>query len=231
MHPHEMFEQLMSPDFAGDGRLPNDFLSFLGPRYPPERVVDLLRSSNWHTRAAGAFLATFLKPEVVTGFKFELAALLDEPNSRVRMDAIEALRDCVTPYDGPLLGRLLLLLDSDHPADHYSVTLFIRLVHDGVLKAAATNAAVLRPESAFTQIASDLRNKTYLSRAGIARSLQSEHRAVRRFAAAMAGRARLVINEHLLELVENADDLEVRKMAAISRKHPVPTWAGLSSEL
>ena len=47
----------------------------------------------------------------------------------------------------------------------------------------------------------------------------------------MAGRARLVINEHLLELVENADDLEVRKMAAISRKHPVPTWAVLSSEL
>lgn len=231
MTPDEMFERLISPDFQGDGRLANDFLSVVQRGYRLSSVGQLLRSENVHSRGVGAFIATFLRRDAVAAFEPVIAELLDDPVWRIRMDAIEALTCCATMGDGRVLGKILLMLDSDDDGDRHAVTVFVRVVDDDILRLAIVSAVSLKPDSPFSAIETSHRRREYRTRAGIARSLRSDCRVVRRFAAAMAGRPFLVINENLLELVENSGDHDVSVMVANVRKLPIPMGSVLSSKL
>jgi len=231
MTPDEMFERLNSPDFQGDGKLANDFLAQVQRGYPLSSVGQLLRSKNVHSRGVGAFITTFLRQDAATAFKPVIAELLDDPVWRIQMDAIEALTECVTTGDGRVLGKILLMLDSEDEGDRHAVTVFVRIVDDDILRLAVVNAVALRPDSPFSAIEASYGRREHRTRAGIARLLRSDHRVVRRFAAAMAGRPFLVINEHLLELAENSGDAEVSAMVANVRPLPIPRGAVLSSKL
>lgn len=231
MTPDDMFERLISPHFQGDGGLANDFLTAVQRGYPLSSVGQLLRSKNVYSRGVGAFIATFLRRDAVTAFKPVIADLLDDPVWRIRMDAIEALTQCVTMGDGRILGKILPMLDSEDEGDRHAVTVFVRIVDDDILRLAIVNAVAIRPDPPFSEIESSYRRREHRTRAGIYRSLRSDHRVVRRFAAAMAGRPYLVINEHLLELAENSGDAEMAEMVANVRTLPIPRGSVLSSKL
>lgn len=227
----EILEQMLSPNYDGDGRLPNDFISALSSGYPSYGLARLLRSENPHSRGAGAFIVANVSMwNVRNPLKPLLAELLDDPSVRLRMDVIEALTDCMTTRDGRLLGRVLIMLDSDEAGDRYAVTQFIRISSVPVLWAAVLNASALMPDSPFYTIETLFKSGRFTSRTGVARALKSKHRAIRRFAAAMVARPRLVINEPLLALAETSDDAEIRDMVSTSRKWPV-CRAVLSSDL
>jgi hypothetical protein len=228
MTPQEMIAKMLEPGFAGDGELANDLLSEFGKGFPLENLRLLLDSPNEHVTATAAFLMTFY------GFKLrrflpEITRLLDCKYPYTRGDTIEVLRECTTPQDGKVLGRVLMHLDDENPGVRWKVVQFICTVDPWQLNAGLRNAARMRPDSVFAILDRVYRRDRTTTAEDIRWLIGHSDPVARRFGAALAARPIYVVDERLLDIAALSDDAEIVRLAKDGREGGLPPCYSISS--
>ncbi|MFD1986545.1 hypothetical protein ACFSOZ_29325 [Mesorhizobium newzealandense] len=218
MTGQEMLERLLSPSYDHDDGLANDFLGELGKSVPLESLRLLLTSANARTRAAGAFLATF-QNQNISSMVGELAALLGDSNPCTRYDAVECILRCSTRNDGDYLAQALFALEDQHDGVRTGAVMFVRFAKDWQLKLARQHAALLRPQTPFSEIA-DISGQWRDDASGMIRAmLDHSEPVVRRYGIGLASRARLVVVDAFVEWAQASADPEISKLATDCIKH------------
>ncbi len=220
-----MLKALLSPDYdGGDGTLVNDFISELGTTIPLENLKLFFLSDNPATRAAGAFLSTFMGRRRNLNFMIDtLAPLLDDPRERVRADVIESITEFAEHKDAQLLGRVMLHLDDESRLVRYIMVSFIQHGPYWMLQRAIDNAAKLKPGSAFSDIR-DIYDRRPTAET-IRMMLNHSSATVRRFGVALAGKPRKIVFYRFLEEAEESPDEEIKLLAAtLLRSSPNYEW-------
>lgn len=219
MTPQNMLKTLLSPDYdGGDGKLANDFLSELGKTVPLESLRLLLTSGNGHTRAAGAFLATF-KGREINAMISDLAGLLDDPGTRTRFDAAESIWNCSKQGDGEFLGRALLHLDDEHAGPRWGAIRSIQCHGGWQLQLARKHAAQLRPKSSFSTILEIYPEYGCVTPDIVESMLNHADPVVRRFGLGLAGQARRVVVDRFVEWAMKSSDAEISGIAGDLFEH------------
>ncbi len=224
MTPKKMISLLLSDGYEGKCYSKELYGAFLNG-FPLENLRRLLLCDNYEAVTTGAYLVYELG-WLVHPLVREIEGLLDHEDSQVRFDAIYALGECTTPSDGNALGRVLLLLDDPTPFVQRGVIMFIRSSDYWQLSIAVRVAAKMRPGTAFaTVIATSIRGGRIFDSAKLKVLVSHKDPVVRRFAAGMATRPRLIVDEDFLDIAAACNDEEGIHAIDWARQKALPTYA------
>ncbi|MGL4491078.1 MAG: hypothetical protein ACRCU5_16685 [Rhizobiaceae bacterium] len=208
MSPDEMIRAELSSN--GEAGFSQELYSAFRSGYPIENLRPLLTSTVPRIVSLGSYLVYELGGRAIE-LVHEIEVLLDNENPQVRSDAMIALEDCAVKIENaPVLGKIMLLLDDPDGFVQGQAMAFTSRCRYWQLQFGLAEAKKMRPDSVFAK----LHKLSYsdLDQQLIKTLMDHPDPVARRFGVGLALRPRRVIDFGLVEIAQEWDDFEARKL-------------------